>query len=318
MKRQELLKKLGYSVPENKIKRVIVHSDIACEADDQFAIVHHLLTPSENVVGIIAGNFEYTYRTIEALKSLRYTSMDKSYAEGEKILKHLGIDDIPLLKGAKDCIHDKNDLPVSEGSEFIIREALRKSEEPLFIALQGSLTDLAVAYLTEPKIADGIEAAIWIGGGSYPDGGVEPNIQQDVLAAQILFESPIKIWQIPMNVYSHSYVSFAELNLKVRNKGKIGQYLYENMISVNDWYGRAPRGIAFPQGEIWSIGDQPTVSVLLQSVGTGHFHEVKAPLINDDMTYSENPDGKLIRVYDKFDMRVTAEDLFAKLELCSK
>ena len=31
--------------------------------------------------------------------------------------------------------------------------------------------------------------------------------------------------------------------------------------------------------------------------------------------YEENPDGKLIRVYDSIDVRMTLEDLFSKLEL---
>ena len=316
MKRQELLQRLGFCAPANKIKRVIVCADIAAEADDQFALAHHLLTPTENVVGIVAGNFEWRFRTVPSLKDLRLTSMEKSYAEGKKILQLMDIDDVPLFRGAPDYISDKQNLPVSEGSRFIIEEAMRDSEEPLYIALQGSLTDLAVAYLTEPKIAERIEAAIWIGGGRYPAGGREPNLQQDVYAAQVLFDSPMNIWQIPVNAYSCTFISLSELMLKVKKRGAIGAYLVENMISVNDGYAKAPRGIPWPHGEVWSIGDQPTVSVLLEASGCSKFHMDHAPVINDDMSYSPNPEGKLIRVYDSIDNRLTMEDLFAKLELC--
>lgn len=75
MKRAEVLKRLGYEVSDIKKKRVIIHSDIAAEADDQFAIVHHLLCPTEDVVGIIAGNFEWllSYHTgIEAAGWTQY------------------------------------------------------------------------------------------------------------------------------------------------------------------------------------------------------------------------------------------------------
>ena len=65
MKRVEILQRLGFSVPDNRRKRVIVHSDIAAEADDYFAVAHHLLTPSEDVVGIIAANFEWRFRAID-------------------------------------------------------------------------------------------------------------------------------------------------------------------------------------------------------------------------------------------------------------
>ena len=74
MKRSEILQRLLFSVPDIKKKRVIVCADIAAEADDQFALVHHLLTPTENVVGIVAGNFEWRFRTIPALKPMAETT----------------------------------------------------------------------------------------------------------------------------------------------------------------------------------------------------------------------------------------------------
>ena len=37
--------KLAFDVPESKKVRVIVHTDCANEADDQFALAHHLMTP---------------------------------------------------------------------------------------------------------------------------------------------------------------------------------------------------------------------------------------------------------------------------------
>ena len=271
MKREEVLDRLGFHVPAGKKKRVIVHSDIAAEADDPFAIVHHLLTPSENVVGIIAANFEWKYRTNPSLQQYRLQTMEKSYVEGKKLLELMEIDDVPLYRGAPDFISDRNALPVSEGgAEFIVKEAMCGCEEPLYLALQGTLTDLAVAYLCEPRIAERITAAIWIGGGAYPNGGREPNIQQDIYAAQVLFDSPIPIWQIPMNVYSGMNISFAELIQKVKPCGAIGNHLCDIMFDLNDWYGKTnPRGY-FPHGEMWSVGDQPTVSAMLESGRNWH------------------------------------------------
>ncbi len=315
MKREEVLKRLEFSVPEGKKKRVIIHSDIAAEADDQFAIVHHLLTPSEHVVGIIAANFEWRFRTIPALKSQRLQSMEKSYEEGKRLLALMDIDDVSLYKGAADYIADKTALPVSEGSEFIIKEAMRDCGEPLYIALQGTLTDLAVAYLCRPEIAERITAAIWIGGGAYPAGGQESNLQQDIYAAQVLFDSPMQIWQVPQNVYAGMNISFAELVQKVKPYGKIGAHLCETMFAVNDWYGKYAPQISFPHGEMWSIGDQPTVAALLENEAGKNWHRQKAPRIEDDMSYSENPEGKEIWVFDGIDRRFLMEDFFAKMEL---
>ena len=317
MKRAEILQRLGFSVPEIKRKRVIVHSDIAAEADDYFAVAHHLLTPSEDVVGVIAANFEWRFRTIPhpIMQAQRLTSMEKSYAAGKELLSLMEIDDVPLLRGAADYIEDRVHPPISEGSQFIIDEAMKDSDEPLYIALQAGLTDLAAAYLTEPRIADRI-TAIWIGGEQYPQGGRESNLQQDVYAAQVLFDSPMPIWQIPVNTYGGMNISFAELMTRVRPCGKIGPYLMDKMFAVNEFYGNIPRRMDFPHGELWSIGDQPTVSVLLENAAGRNYHIEKAPHINDDMSYSSNPDGKEILVFDGIDRRLTMEDFFAKLQLC--
>lgn len=316
MKREEVLQRLGYTVPDIKKKRVIIHSDIAAEADDQFAIVHHLLCPTEDVVGIIAANFEWRFRTIPSLKPMAGHSMEKSYEEGQKLLELMDIDDVPLFRGAKDFIRDKEDLPWSEGAQFIVDEALRDVDEPLYIALQGTLTDLAVAYLLHPEIAEKITAAIWIGGAAYPQGGRESNLQQDIYAAQVLFDSPMPIWQVPVNVYGGVNISFPELIAKVRPCGELGAWLCDNMFAVNAFYGKVPQRMDFPQGELWSIGDQPTVSALLENPSGQMRHIERAPHIRDDMTYEENPEGKEIYVYDGIDRRLLLDDFFARLQMC--
>ena len=334
MKRKDILDRLGFTVPELKKKRVIIHSDIKCEADDPFAIMHHLLTPSIDVKGIIAGHFESSARMIEAYTQTheltqeqiaagsdfvlpRGKSMEASYQEGKKILELAGIDDVPLLRGSALEISDVNQLPASEGADFMIKEALRDDDKPLYIALMGCLTDLAIAYLKEPAIADRL-TAIWIGGGEYPSGEDEFNIKQDLEAARIVFASPIKIWQIPKKTYRTMEVSLAELVRHVRPCGAIGRYLCEQMLAFNDKMGRTPLTAhnSFPHGESWVVGDNPTLTVLMQNSEWVTWHTEKAPFINDDATYAPNPDGKLIRVYDMINTRMSFGDLFAKLDLC--
>jgi purine nucleosidase len=339
MKREEILSRLGYKVPQSKKKRVIVHADIRNEADDQYAIMQHLLTPSEEIKGIIAGHFEWIAASLipkvaaeqgvstEVFENMirnkhavpdiftpRGESMELSYEEGLKILKLAEVDDILILRGSKYELPDNNNLPESEGADFIIQEAMEDDERPLYIALQGCLTDLAIAYLKKPKIAEKV-IAIWIGGGSYPNGGDEFNLLQDVMAARIVFESHIQLWQIPVNVYKTMEISFAELVEKVKPCGKIGKYICEQMFALNDKSGEIPVK-DWPHGETWCLGDNPTVSVLLQSAQRQCWHTEKAPYINDDLTYSMNDKGREIRVYDEVDTRLTTGDMFAKLKLC--
>ena len=140
MKREEVLNRLGFFVPGNKKKRVLICADIAAEADDQFAVAHHLMTPTENVVGIVAGNFEWRFRTIPQMASQRLQSMERSYKEGKKLLELMEIDDVPLLRGAPDCISDPDSIPVSDGSRFIVEEAMQESEEGSDAAVIGRVS----------------------------------------------------------------------------------------------------------------------------------------------------------------------------------
>lgn len=71
-----------------------------------------------------------------------------------------------------------------------------------------------------------------------------------------------------------------------------------------------------PHGELWSIGDQPTVAALLENEAGQRRRKVKAPHIGQDMSYIPNPDGREIYVYDDVDRRMLMEDFFAKLHLC--
>ena len=326
MKREDILNKLGYTIPLERRKRVILHTDLKNEADDQYAVMHHLLTPSEEVVGIIAAHFEWLAAMAEKKKGLdeqvsspedfrfwierRRKTMELSYAEGEKILRLAKIDDVPLLRGSIVELTDKEHLPESEGADFIVREAMKDDPRPLYVCALGGVTDIAIAYLKEPRIAEKL-TVIWIGGGPYPNGEVEYNVCQDILAANILFESDISLWQIPSSVYRTMKVSFSILEDKVKPCGEIGKYLYDQLIA----FCKNVRNTDGTQAEAWSLGDSPTVSVLMDE-NFDRWREEYAPFVNPDASYSQRSMAKKIRVYKSVDVRFTLEDMFAKLKKC--
>ena len=74
------------------------------------------------------------------------------------------------------------------------------------------MTELEIAYLNEPQIADRL-TLVWIGGHGYESSAseVEFNTSADLIAAQILFRSAIPIWQVPEPTYAQCLVSWAEL-----------------------------------------------------------------------------------------------------------
>ncbi|TLS52771.1 hypothetical protein FE782_09105 [Paenibacillus antri] len=75
--------KFAFDVPKSKKMRLIVNTDSKNEADDQFAIVHALLTPRFDIRGIIAAQFEHN----AILQGRPPGTMQQSYDEVEKLLE---------------------------------------------------------------------------------------------------------------------------------------------------------------------------------------------------------------------------------------
>lgn len=299
--------KYDFKVPENKKYRVIVHTDCKNEADDQFALAHHLMTPKFIVKGIIAGHFD-----INAREYGKGNTATASYNEINKVLELMGIaGEYPVLLGAQSALPDMETPVDSQGARFIIEEAMKEDTHPLYVVFLGAITDLGAAILMEPRICDRM-TAIWIGGGDYPKGGGEFNLVNDIKAANIVFSSQMPLWQIPINTYKQMAVSLAELQLRVKPFGKIGAYLFEQMVAFN--YELAHYQ-AWPHGETWGLGDQASITVLLEELEKKDYDEVPAPFIRDDMTYEENNNNRLIRVYHTLNTRLTMEDFYAKLAL---
>lgn len=297
---------MGMRLPLGKQLRVIISSDVKNEADDQYAVVHQLLTPMFDVRGIIAAHFESKAPGSE-------TTMEQSYQELLTLLRATGLDDVPALRGCTAPLRDEDDAPASEGVDFLIREALRDDPRPLYVTCQGALTDVAAALRRCPEIGERL-TVVWIGGFPYPNGGPEFNLMQDVAAARIVMASKAAVWQLPVNVYSAMEVSMAELAARVRPCGAVGRYLYDELEAYNLLNDDAP---GLRNGENWCLGDSPVVGALLGCGWRGNFHTQTAPLIAPDMRYLPNPGGKTIRVYDYVDVRFILEDLYAKLALCA-
>lgn len=291
------MEKYSFSVQEKKKVRIIIDTDAACEADDQYAIAHALMTPRFIVKGIIAEQFRS-----EGGES----SVDKSYKEVIKVLNLMGISGIPVCMGARFPLCSETDVLSSDGAELIIQTALEDDERPLYVLCQGALTNVAIALNRRPDIADRF-TCIWIGGGFYPDGGWEFNLFNDIHAANIVFKSKVELWQVPMSCYSTMQVGYAELQKKVMPCGAIGKYLFEQMIELGmnaEWI----------MGESWSLGDTPAPGLALNP-GCGKYNTRKAPVFDEHGHYQDCDSNREIRVYYEVDSRYLLEDFFAKLSL---
>lgn len=297
----------AYEVPETKKIRLLIHADCKNEADDQFALAHHLMTPKFDVRGIIAGHFDKNPQEYGQGNTAK-----ASYDEIQKILCLMGLEGkYPVAIGAPVPMQGEDDLIESEGADMIIAEAMKEEDRPLYAVFQGAITDLACAILKEPAICSRM-TAIWIGGGQYPGGCKEFNLKNDIDAANVVFCSSMPLWQVPINVYKQIAVSLAELQYKVRPCGELGRYLFENMAEYNRKFASK---LHWPQGETWGLGDQATVTVLLDELERMNYDWIPAPRITKEMAYVHGQNNRPIRVYHTLDARMTMEDFYAKLAI---
>ena len=296
-----------FAVPEQKRVRMLISTDAKNEADDQFAIAHHLMTPKFDVRGIIPAHFETPYRHTG-------TSCQASLEEVNLVLKLMDLEGVcPVEKGADGPLPDEKTPMDSPGARLIIRDALREDPRPLYIACQGTLTDMASAILLAPEIC-GRATCIWIGGGAYPEGEHEFNQDVDIAAANVVLSSGMPLWQVPKNVYKQMAVSLAELQHKVAPCGEIGKYLFEQMADFNLKLAEIPH---WPHGEIWGLGDSPTIGVLLFESEREDVYEIRpAPRVDPETSkYVPGNASRDIRVYKDANARLTLEDFFAKLAI---
>jgi inosine-uridine nucleoside N-ribohydrolase len=291
----------GEAVPRNDRRRVLIDTDAKNEADDQFAIVHALLSPTLDVRGLIAAHFG-TRRSDR--------SMEESREEIDLLVDLMGLDgQVVVANGAAAGIADEQTARDSSGAWMIIEQSkLASAEDPLYVAFLGPLTDMASAILLDPDIVRRDVVVIWIGGvgyggiDSYP--GIEFNLSNDIAAANVVYDSGITVWQVPSSVYSVVSVGYAELEEKIGGTSKLADYLIAQLVEWND--RRHPEPI-----ESRSLGDSPAVSLMLFPRG-GTFRTIPAPRFGREGHYVPGS-GHPIRVTESVDVRFLLEDMFAKI-----
>jgi purine nucleosidase len=282
-------------------RRIIVNTDAKNEADDQFAIVHALLSPTLDVRGIIAAHFG-TRRTTESLRESR--------EEVDLLLRLLGREgQYVVVDGARHKLPDEATAVPSAGSALIIEES-KKEEGTLYVAFLGPLTDMASAILEDPEIQDRDVVVVWIGG--PPHGGViapsdiEFNLSNDIASANVVMNSRIPVWQIPSTVYSMVSVTHEELEQKVAPLGELGAYLTQQVIDFN-------ATVEDLMMDFRSLGDSPAIGAVMNPRG-GVWRRFPAPLYDQDgQMVDPGPGRREIPVCESMDIRWLLEDMFAKL-----
>lgn len=279
LKRDARLRKVPKIPPKGERIRVIFDTDTKNEIDDIWAITLAILSPERfKIEGFVAANFD------NSRPEAGPDSIEASFKEIHTILAKAGLaNKWPVLRGSAPMRY-KYEPSESEGVDFIIKKAMESTaEDPLWIVGLGAATDIASAYLKEPRISDRI-IVFWHFRTRWPDKCWNFNVIGDVRAARIVFHSDLSF--VLFDTGTHLYCPMKESE-QFLSYGELGKYLHEYRYQ-SSYYQKSTKGF-FDLGDI--------AALVVPSLGS--WEETKCPDVDWDLTYKFNgTKGSILRCYD--------------------
>ena len=337
-------------IPTGRL-RLVIDTDAKNEVDDQFAIAWALKSPERfQVEAVYAAPFSHgCFQNIQASEEEIKKSaelighaddpgdgMRQSYEEIERVFELLHMDtEHRIYYGSERYIGEDGKPVVSDAAKDLVRRA-KDSEDILYVAAIGAITNIASAILMDPSIVEKI-VIVWLAGQPLEFGhGIEFNMMQDVRASQIIFDSGVPLILIPcMNVASALTASEQELRDNLAGKNEVSDYLYSMVAGAfcdeeaEKAFMKVDRGgyllgredyseeylDRFPTGHIsWSriIWDISAIAFLKNPNWVLSKFE-KAPILKADLRYAREDDRHSVRVANYCWRNYIFGDLFYKL-----
>lgn len=306
--------------------RVISDNDYAGDPDGLVQLAHHALSPSVELVGVIASHlregdpFDPSGRSAE-----------RGVAAAREVLALAGREDVRVVAGSEKAVPSQDPAMIAaerggtEAVRMIVDEALREDPRPLYVCCGGSLTEIASALATAPEIAERL-TIVWIGGAEHPGAPVAPGVPAveyntaiDPAAARLVLNaSTAELWQVPRDAYRQTIASFAELAVHMAGAGELGAHLFAALSRVT----AEVSALGMDPGEAYVLGDSPLVlltalqTAFEPSPASSSCRRRPAPVLTAEGAYSgeEMPDRE-ITVFEHLDVALMHRDLYAKLAL---
>ncbi len=206
------------------IKKIdmVIDTDAFNEVDDQFALVYALRSTERLAVKSIYAAPFFNERSKNPADG-----MEKSYDEIMRVLAKMKYEAKPgfVKKGSRRYLRNVS-MPCETDAAYDLIEKAMSTDDVLYVAAIGALTNIASAIILEPQIINKI-VVVWLGGHAFnwPD-TAEFNLRQDVLAANVVFDSRVPLVLLPCKgVVSHLSTTVAELEKHISKSSPIGTYL---------------------------------------------------------------------------------------------
>ena len=225
-------------------RKIIIDSDPG--QDDAVAILLALASPEElEVLGIVAvaGN----------------VGLDHNSTNARKIVELSGRTDIPVYAGCArpmrrhlvtaEHVHGETGLNGPElpdpriplqpghGVDWIIDTLMAAPPGTITLCTLGPLTNIGMALVKQPAIAERIQEIVMMGGAYFEVGNITPaaefNIYVDPEAADVVLRSGVPITMLPLDV-THQVLSTPERLAALRGLGNRTGFAVYEMLSFSE------------------------------------------------------------------------------------
>ena len=280
---------------------VVIDTDTANEIDDQFAIVHALLSDVLNVEAIYAAPFHADWTKTSGPDE----GVELSYQEILRVLDKMPMEFTgAVLRGSSEYMPVPDRPLKSEAAQDLVARAIEDRDGPLYVLALGAVTNIASAILIQPEIV-GRMVVLPLGGSPYETGSyADMNFTEDVHAVRVLFDCGVPVVHVVGFVVSEMMrTTESEMARYVKGRGEIGDYLYQ---LYSKWVPDEP-GRSKP---IWDMA----VGSWLMNPDWTQSHLTPSPIFNEGLRYSFDPTRHPVRVLTRIDRDAVFRDLFERLD----
>jgi len=193
-------------------RKIIIDTDPG--QDDAVAILLALASPEElDVIGVVAvaGNVGLHHNTTNARKVVELSGrtevpvyagcsrpMRRTLVTAEHVHGETGLDGPNLPEPTLVPLQDKH------GVDYLVDTLMASDKGSITLCALGPLTNLAMALIKQPAIAERIAEIVLMGGAYFEVGNITPaaefNIYVDPEAADVVLRSGIEITILPLDV----------------------------------------------------------------------------------------------------------------------
>jgi purine nucleosidase len=303
---------------------VLFDTDANNEVDDQHALAYLLFSGDHfDVVGV----------TVNATSSPAGYSDESDvsdhYEEAKRVMQLCGdfYGKIPLKTGANGSFEDikghigKPGFDGHEAVDFIIEEAMKERDQKLVLLPVGKLTNIALALLKEPAIAERV-TIVWLGS-NYPEPG-EHNQDWDIPSMNYVLDVDVPFEMVTVRGGKPSgtaavMVSRDQILHRMPGKGPristpvIGRHGGEfynwgdysaNLFESYGMWGNPPGRALF---------DQAAVAVV-KNPDWAQTREIPAPIFVDGKWVERPENPRKITVWEWFDIYGIINDFFVTMD----